>query len=522
MATQEQIKNLVEGRHPEYQDRIGHWNFLEETYEGGREWFAKHIFQFVKEGDIEFSKRIARAYRFNHTKQVVDQVDKYLFKMEIARKSEDAPEQLGKFWAKSTRSGLDMDTFAKRISNATSQYGRVWVIVDTTAQAPETGAAPKSLKDQAEAGDEIYAYIVRPQDMLDMSYDEIGKLNWCLVREAVRDDADPLSGSRRSVKDRYRLWTRNSWTLFTYEEKRGGKRVYTIEDTGEHGLSEVPAIQADHIFSEEQYVAPGLIDDIAYQDRAVANYLSNLDAIIQDQTFSQLAMPAQGLLPGEDGADKLMEMGTKRVFLYNGEAGAVPFYLAPDPKQAELIIDAIAMIIGEIYHSVGLKGERTQDDNGAGSDASGVAKSYDFERVNSLLTAKARAMQVTELAIARLVCLYAGDSADDLAGLLAYPMEFDVRGVYDEFEIAARLQVLSAPDEVRREQMRALIEKLFPTASKKVRDELEVSLKDWPPELIAETGLGDSGKPGASNAKSSGARAAKAANTQKVAKELTA
>ena len=49
--------------------------------------------------------------------------------------------------------------------------------------------------------------------------------------------------------------------------------------------------------SESPYFSPSLIDDIAYLDRAVANYLSNLDAIIQDQTFSQLAIPVQSLLP---------------------------------------------------------------------------------------------------------------------------------------------------------------------------------------------------------------------------------
>lgn len=509
----DKIKSLIEGRHPEYEEKLSHWNFLESTYEGGREWFKENIFRYIKEGDIEHASRLERAYRFNHTKQVVDTIDKYLFKMPITRKADDAPDALKRFWGSATLSGLDIDTFAKRISQATSKYGRVWVVVDSNV------GAVASLADEKKAEGQIYAYIVRPQDMLDMSYDEMGRLNWVLIREYGRDDEDPMESSRGTI-ERFRLWTRAEWILFETKVVRG-KNQYFEKGRKEHNLGVVPVIAADHNFTEEQYEAPGLIDDIAYLDRANANYLSNLDAIIQDQSFSQLAMPAQGLLPGEDGHDKLIDMSTKRVFLFNGDGGSVPFFLSPDPKQAELILSAIGKIINEIYHSVGLSAERTKDDSGAGIDnASGVAKAYDFERVNALLAAKAIALELTEVNIARLVCAWSGraKTTADVSELVNYPTEFDVRSVYDEFEIGARLSLLAAPDEVRREQMRALIVKLFPSASKALAAKLEASLKDWPPEIPLETGLGDS----KGGQKKSSGDPVKAANTQRVAKELAA
>ena len=511
----DQIKALLESRHPEYKENLPHWEFLEDTYEGGRDWFEDNIFRFVKEGDVEYEMRVNRAFRFNHTKQVVDQVDKYVFKMPISRKTEDAPEVIKTFWARATRSGLDIDTFAKRISNSTSIYGRIWIVIDSTIKAGEV----TTRKDEKNSTGQIYAYIVRPQEMLDMSYDDMGELNWALIKECRRDDKNPLSSSRKEI-DQFRLWTREGWTLYEIQKNRGGKSKYVEIDSGEHDLKIVPIVQADHVFSEELYHAPGLIEDVAYMDRAVANYLSNLDAVIQDQTFSQLAMPAQGLLPGEAGYDKLMDMSTKRVFLYNGEGGGAPFYLSPDPKQAELILTAISSIINEIYHSVGLSGERTQSNSGGGgAESSGVAKSYDFERVNSLLAAKAAALQLTEMRMSRLVCMYAGKPEEDITELLAYPAEFDVRSVYDEFEIAAQLTLITAPDEVRREQMRSLIKKLFPAASNKVVELLEASLKDWPPEMLMTDGLGAPKAPGD---KSSGSAPLKAANTQRVAKEMAA
>lgn len=506
----EQLKKLVENRHPSYAEKLRHWEFLEDTYEGGREWFEDNIFKFVKEGSAEYQARLKRAFRFNHTKQVVDQVDKYLFKMEIARKFVDAPTAIQRFWESSTLNGLDIDSFARRISTATSQYGRVWVVVDSTVQLDGV----LTVADEKSGTGQIYAYIVRPQDMLDMSYDDMGRLNWALVREVYRDDTDPMNFTGEE-RERFRLWTREGWMLIEYKVVQN-KRKYFVSKSGEHALGEVPIVQADHIFSEEPYEAPGLIDDIAYLDRAVANYLSNLDAIIQDQTFSQLAMPAQGVLPGEEGYDKLVEMGTKSLFLFNGEAGN-PFYLSPDPKQADLIMSAIGKLVNEIYHSIGLTGERTQEDNGGGVDnASGVAKSYDFERVNSLLASKSKSLQLTERKIIRLVALYAGIEAESLNHLVSYPMNFDVRSVYDEFEIAAKLSLLAAPDEVRREQMRALISKLFPAAGDKTEQLLEKSLKEWPPVLeMAQPGLA---APKQANQNLS--NPAKAAEVQSLAKSL--
>lgn len=518
----DQLAELIRRRHPRYEEMLPHWDFLESTYEGGRGWFAGNIFQYMKEGDSEYADRVKRAYRFNHTKQVVDLVDRYLFKMPVSRRVDDAPESVSRFWRNATLSGLDMDAFARRVSNATSRFGRVWVVVDSTFKG-SVASEVSTMADKTAEGGRPYAYIVRPQDMLDLSYDETGEINWCLVREIGREDEDPFLSSG-DPQIRYRLWTRNDWYLFeetivTARSRDSGRlrrAKLAMIDSNTHGLGTVPVVQADHQFSEEPYESAGLIDDIAYLDRANANYLSNLDAIIQDQTFSQLTMPAQGLLPGEEGHAKLVEMGTNRIFTYNGEAGQKPEYISPDPRQASKILDAIGKIINEIYHSVGLSGERTKDDNGGGIDnASGVAKAYDFERVNSLLTSKAQSLQVVETRIARLVAMWEGedDQIDIDQPLITYPDKFDTRSLYDEFEIAARLNLLSAPDEVRRMQMSQLVGKMFPAVSEVNRKKLEASLKEWPPKL-EELGLGD--KTGSA----SGPDPVRAASNQKTAKEL--
>lgn len=474
-AEQRKLKKFLERRHPEYAEMLPHWEFLEDCYEGGREWFKKNIFRYIKEGEGEYADRLERAYRFNHTREVVDLVDKYLFKMEIVR-SQDAPESVKRFWEEATLNRKPISDYAKTISRLSSTYGRVWVVVDTLSNIDSKVA---SKADEKEGKVRTYSYTVEPEHALDMSFDDEGELNWILIHEQVRDDEDPLESSGKMI-DRYRLWEREHWTLFIAH--RDGKKV-SIEVDGphKHGLGFVPVFAANNTSSDEPYCAPALIDDIAYLDRAVANYLSNLDAIIQDQTFSQLVIPAQGLAHGEDAHGKLVEMGTKRAFTYDAEGGGRPEYISPDVKQAQIILAVISKIINEIYHTVGLAGERTKEDNSQGIDnSSGVAKAYDFERVNSLLAAKADSLEHIENKLARFVAAWSDEEVSE--NLVHYPDNFDVRGLHDEFGIASQLSLIAAPDSVRRQQMEAVIDKLFPKLKKDLKDKMLAELKTWPPK----------------------------------------
>ncbi|OCZ48850.1 hypothetical protein BFR73_02635 [Acinetobacter pittii] len=480
------LVRLVSRRHPLYEAMSKHWMFMDDTYSGGREWFNHHIFKYIIEGDAEFKDRISRAYRFNHTREVVDLINKYLFKQEITRNKVDAPADVVKFWKNCTKSGLTINDFVRQISKKTSIYGRIGVVIDMDA-VPED-QRPLNKREEKEAGLSAYAYIITPLQMLDYSFDDHGKLNWMLIHEVVRDDEDPLNSTGKAIH-RFRLWTKTEWKLFEKQnDDQNGKITIKEIDRGSNTIGEVPIILADNIISDEEYSAPSLIDDIAYLDRAVANYLSNLDAIIQDQTFSQLAMPVQGMLPGDESEKKLIEMGTKRLFTYDGSDGAKPYYLSPDVKQADLIIQVVTKIINEIYHTVGLAGERTKQDNAVGIDnSSGVAKAYDFERVNALLAAKADSLEAIENKIVDLVCKRHGVKLkEDSTPLVSYPDNFDTRGLYDEFDIAARLMLIDAPETIRRHQMESIVEKLFPQLSKALKDEMLRDLKNWPTDPLEE------------------------------------
>jgi hypothetical protein len=475
-------QNLIKRKHPDYDAKAVHWAFLNETYESPRGWFQKNLFKFVREGDATYAGRLERAYRFNHTREVVDLVNKYLFKHAPGR-NPNVPEEVLRFRSKATLSGLSLEQFERQVARKASIYGRVYVVLDNNAQEGEI----VTKADEKKGNVRLYAYIVTPEQMKDCGFDKDGNYNWILIEEKHRDDDDPFD-STGDVVSKYRLWTKDEWYLFASKTDGNKEQTVELEDYGHHGLGVVPVIKCDHIESDNKYAVPALIEDIAYLDRTVANYCSNLDQIINDQTFSQLTLPASGLLSGISSTistvdpndpdvlkkrQEIINLGTSQILLYDGENGSPPAYISPDPKQAELIITTIKQIINE----------RTKQDNSMGIDnSSGVAKAFDFERVNALLSAKANSMQAFSNRLENMVRIYHGASLDDIDESeinVEYSTNFDVRGLNDELAIANQFSLLAVPMELRRIQLKDIVDKMYPMLEDAERKKIESAIDKW-------------------------------------------
>lgn len=497
-ANSDELLALVKRRHPEYKDNLEHWKFLELSYKGGRKWIEKNIWSYHKEGKKEFAERKKRAYRFPHSREVISLVNKYVFKGAIDR-SEKLPPHIKSFWGSATLLKRPIADLMEDLSTKTSTFGRIWVVVDNNL--PDNAV---TVADQRASKGRCYAYPLTPEQALDFAFDEDGELSWFLNSEFVRDDENPLKGDGK-LKERYRIWTKE-FTGVIEVDGRGGSQTAVFKDEKEYDLGIVPIFPADNVSSENVYTSQGLIEDVAYMDRTVANYLSNLDVIILDQTFSQLVIPYQGMMQFDNGAEEndedievrqnIITMGTKRVFAYNAEGGSAPQYISPDVGQPQLILGTVTKIIGEIYHSIGMAGERTKEDNATGIDnSSGVAKAYDFERLNAMLAAKARSLQHIERNLVRIVNAWNSDvkELEDTEELVSYPTTFDVRNLADEMDNAQRLSLVNAPKTIRRKQMGRLAHKMFPQAPKEEMDEIK---KDIEEEWLEEPDL-PVGAPGA-------------------------
>ncbi len=179
--------------------------------------------------------------------------------------------------------------------------------------------------------------------------------------------------------------------------------------------------------------------------------------------------------------------------MYDGEGNGLPFFVSPDHNQAQLLITAIKQIINEIYHSVGVAGERTKQDNSQGIDnSSGVAKAYDFDRVNSLLTNKGETLQRFENRLCRLVMKWHGhDEVNDDEQWVTYPPSYDIRGFADELNISERLDLITAPLKLKQHQLKRAVDKMYPSMDEKTRKELHAAINDMKDALELLPGTGD-------------------------------
>jgi hypothetical protein len=483
------LTELVKRRHPEYtQVMRDHWNFCEMCYRGGRDWFKvsthENLFRFYKEGEKEYKERKDRSHRANHTKRVVDTINQYLYRQDPVRSWNKIPKNLARFW-KSPEKGVegDINDFARSLDKWVSVFGRIYIVMDRPDAASDPAALSGRRADEAVP----YAYVVFPQRVLDMAYDDGGRFEWILISEDFRPTS--LSGSGQ-IETRWRLWTKQSWYLLANNDPKNPEKVNVI-DQGTHGLGVVPVIKmsAD---KTSKWSSPALVGDIAYMDRTLTNYASMLDEIIYEQTFSQLTIPAEALLPGTTEANQLIASAKNRIFMYSStQPGAKPEFISPNASMAKSIIDAMDDIKKDIYAITGTSNDANTHALETGKTySSGRVREYDHTQIENVLLNKAREAERVEEEMIALNQLWMGEPPGDNSWV-QYPDRFDVRGLAAELELAAELNELDSPLTLLRTQMKVISDKAFPRLDDDARDTIHAEIDAWKPGYAVEQGQTD-------------------------------
>jgi hypothetical protein len=384
-----------------------------------------NLFRSIKEGDEEFAARLRRAYRENHSKRVVDIINSYLFKEAAER---NITGRLADIQENMDGGGKPADDFMKRVSLWASVLGRVYIVCDKKRlpDAEKTGTQRDNINPKAAP----YCYMVFPQDILDISFDENNKIRWVLIAERTRDDEDPLA-SDGEINTFYRLWQVGKWTLF---DSNGD----AIEE-GETGIDVVPVVIVDNE-PGTIYNGQSMLNDIAYIDRAIFNNWSRLDVVINDQAFSQLIFPVEAapadIFEDAEVRKKFLTLATNRVLLYSAQAGTAPSFISPDASQANFILTLIESQVKRLYGMWGMAGETATEV----TSQSGVSKAFDFDKLNKLLATKADNLEQAEREIYIIASKWMGNAVDTAD--VNYPDEFDVKSLSDEIAMAQELALL--------------------------------------------------------------------------------
>lgn len=507
-----EVFDPTERRHPRFNLFEKHWRFLHESYVGGPEYlykglsFAKlagegetagrvgttNLFKYFKEGSGEYTDRLLRSHRNNYSKKVVDQIKSFVAKKPPTRRWEDASESVKRFWKNADGLGRSIDRTMSTVLQWAEVFGVTWMMVDKPHEVFLNN------EDELDFG---LPYIKHyfPFDVLDGGFTDRGVIKWVMVRDFIRKDDDALAAP--ALTTIFTIWDRNRFTAIRKAPKPEGSQpvsqtfLRVPELSGEHNLGVVPIHPVRFSDSEDPFISPGLIDDIAYLDRDIFNKQSQLDTIVLDQTFSQLTMPADAVIMNsveraeqqsadvsasgstqQEARERIVEMGTKRVFLFNGNASHPPRYISPDASQVDAIRQIIKDETTEIYRIAGLLGEvgrevRTQ---------SGTSKAYDFDRLNKVLSFAAGELEFAEWWAAMVASLWLSLPGDESAtasamseDLVSYPDTFDITGLLEELDVGVRAEEFDYWSPTARAELRKkLLQKQFPSATDKLLEEM--------------------------------------------------
>lgn len=474
------LKKLVERRHPQHAANASMWDFLRRAVEGGAAYVDGNLYSHPLEEPRVYAERSKRAAdnHFNVTDLTLETYMGYLFQNPLTEAAK-LPQALVEFFACADQDGNDIQHMAQQVGAGMAKFGILWVAVDKPPMGqnlpPElqqqlAAGTPLTAQQEKEAALAPYAYMVDPDKVLDGRFVR-GVVQWLLVEEEERDDADPWASSGEVVK-RWRLWERHQSTLIREVKNAEGPNTL-VADTQPHGLGEVPFVPF-RFRKGGGFACKGLLHEIARLDRAAFNKTSLLDEIHYQVTFPQLAIPHRGDLFDERGAltgagRMIMTMGLHHVVPFHTESGP-PVYVTPPSGPADILDRDISKLIRLALAQALLEGEIAQErEGGKGQtgEKTGVAKAYTFQKLNKRLAWIADQLEQGFQKVFRLVMKWQGEDPEACPDCcLDFPDSFEVESLAEEIAETLALQAVDVGSPAFNAALRkSLVRKAMPKAT---------------------------------------------------------
>lgn len=459
MAKKKKQEGLQDRVHPLYKKFIPDWLFFSEAAQGGSDYYKNEDNLFThrledQAGDYE--DRLNRVYYLNYCNLVCAIYADYIFKEIVRRPPID---KLDGWRLNVDGRGTDIDTFMNHVSYLSSVYGQVHVVVDSP-YVEDINVPLHVYKDQQERFDP-YAVIVTPEDLRDWSVDEFGNYNWVLLRSRGYKDTSPYEP--RGDDTTYRLITRDKWEIY---DSKGNK----IRQ-GDNELGQVYMVTCYNSDTNLDVIGESLIKDIARINRIIYNWCSNIDEMIERQTFSQLVMPEDPqaeLHETDEGGDPLRVIGTSQIFTFPANAGHPPAFISPDKQQIDAIWKMIQQHIDKIYELAGLGTVGSQSK--FLSQRSGISQAYQFLSINSSLARKAKKLEKAENDITKLVLNW--QNVEELEEEVEYPTQFDILSLEETMKSTFEIVGQNFSTTLNIELLQSLAKKAAPILPEDVLQEI--------------------------------------------------
>lgn len=484
------VKEIIDSPHPVYLNNLAYWNFLLQSYEGGKsytnaavltdsgkdgnilsELFVKvfaggkqvdkqavegNLFRHVRETNNDFATRVKMSYYYNFCAPIIDIYTNHLFKQAIIEDWANIENAVEARKDNIDRMDSTIDEYRSNLFNLTQVYGHMFTVIDV----PTVNGTINNLQDKINQGAFPYFVNVSPQNVMNWDLDRFGQLNWIMILDSDSDNADPFNFKKENAKTRtYRLWTRMEWILVNGD----GNEIAR----GAHNLGVVPVTLTYEKASRKEKSCLGIsaIADIAFIARDVYNSSSELRQILRDQTFSILT------IQGKATEYNQISVGSQKGLLYPEERNA-PAYISPQAENAQNYFTHIDKQVTKMFQLAKLEGGSATNDQSAGQQ-SGTSKAWDFNETNSCLAQKASNMQDAEMKRWQIFALWEGQKKFD--GDVTYGTNFDIQSLNDDLDEAEKSMKLEMGKLFNIEIKKSIAKKKFPRMPE---DEMDAILDD--------------------------------------------
>lgn len=393
------------------------YDFVMDSYTG-RNGFRDGAYIIPHPKEAFYDTRRKSSFYKNYFKAVINAMVVPVFSQDIKRENTDAAVQA--FIEDCDGAGTPLARMIELAITQARTCGVSFVVMDTYAAQPDTVA------DAVEQRRIPYIYTMLPQ-MVRQHTTIHGKLVSIMFVDRVTRIGD-------KDEQTYRRWDADKWQVVV--EKNSGANLkpdYVVIEEGYHGLGVLPVVAVPDFSNTaalDRFPDPPLYD-LAGVNFSIYNRESEIRNMEQTQAFSTLCVQ-------DNGGDVVL--GTNNYLSMPMDAKIAPMYISPDSAHLVNLVNNCDKAREDLY--------RIAEQNGVvavKSEASGVAKEWDFRAHEAVLRQTAQAAERVEYALVDLFGRYMGGK---VVYKVTYPSEFAPNVSTNRIDLILRSMQEAPPSEV--------------------------------------------------------------------------
>lgn len=374
------------------------WTFLWESYMGGEVYRrAGNLVRYALESDTEYQARLINTPLDNHCQSVISVYTSFLFREPPYRELTGIESDLtDDFLRDCDFDGRSFTNFMKDVSVWASVFGHCWVLMTK----PDINAQTEA--EQRAAGIRPYVSLLTPLVVLDWKWSRQNNGRYDLTYFKYIED---VNENIITVRE----WTTDSITTWEQDNENMEARLVLEED---NPLGLIPAIPVYNKKSQIRGIGIGDIDDIADQQRAIYNELSEIEQSIRLEGHPSLVKTPE--TETGSGAGAIIHMPE------NLDPGLKPYMLKSDSTPVDMIYTSINNRVDAIDKMANTGGIRATESR----TLSGIALETEFQLLNARLSEKSAQLSLAEEQIWKLWAIYQGKYWQ---GYIEYASSFNIR-----------------------------------------------------------------------------------------------